>query len=301
MRDNRWRYPHITANDDGAGPRIYDHLGRRTRRLDLDILQKADERYFLRRIDRRAHLDGRSVERHRHIWAKHLIHSIRHSHRGAEVRLMQVQQHIVGGLKRRIDHFLYRGTARDAADCRHIYDHRGSVIPFYAKSANDKIALRYSISLTVRAKHRCHQQRAAAKRFGAANRRNGDIQPLARLHEGRHFGRHHHRSDILRIQATGRRDQTELRDHRLQRLQRQAGGTVTSAGQTHNNAITYKLVRAHPGDRGHVLQPVCQHRRAGKAKEQAQKNKAFRHFCKCLSQHSLSSPIRRAIRCAWSG
>ena len=222
MCNNRWGDPHIAADDNGAGARIDDHLGGRTRRIDLDIFKKADKGDFLRRIDRSPDLDGRSVKRHSHLWSEHLIHRIGNPHGGAEIRLVEVQQNIVGRLERRIDHLFNGGAARDPANSRDVHNHRRSVISGHTKTTDNQIALGDGVGFAVSTKHRCHQQRATTERFRPADGRDGHIKPLAGLHESRHLSGDHDRRHILCIQIGGIGDQAKLRDHGLQRLQRQA-------------------------------------------------------------------------------
>ena len=69
-----------------------------------------------------------------------------------------------------------------------------------------------------------------------------NVEPLARLHESRHFGGHHDRGDIFCVEVCRIRDKTELRNHRLQGLERQPRRAVTGSRKTHDDAVADKLV-----------------------------------------------------------
>ena len=84
-----------------------------------------------------------------------------------------------------------------------------------AGAADDEVALRHRVDLAVGALQRRRDQRAAAQALGVAERRDVDVDRLARLRERRQLRRHHHRRDVLQLHVgAGRHGHAHLLQHR---------------------------------------------------------------------------------------
>jgi hypothetical protein len=120
--------------------------------------------------------------------------------------------------------------------------------------ADRDIALRHRVDLVVGTAKRSHQQGSAADGLRLAHRRNGDVEPLARLGECRKLGRDHDGRRILerRVDA-GRKAEAEARGDALHALGRIFEAVVAGACEADYDAVARKLVGAKTLERAEVL------------------------------------------------
>ncbi len=129
-------------------------------------------------------------------------------------------------------------------------------VAFDAEAADDEIALRNGVDLSVEAVQRRDQQRAAAQTLGIGDGVDGDVDGLPGLDEGRQHRVHRHRRHVLQLRRdVGRHRDAELRQHVVQRLhgERRLAGLIAGAVQTHHQPIAHQLIGAHALDLRQIL------------------------------------------------
>src|SRR5690606_1547388 len=259
VRDRRGSHGHVGSDDDGAGARIDDDLGRGLSRVDFEILEVREERSSLRRIRGRANTHGYGIGGERRTGAERVVDQVGQPACGREVRLVQVQDHRF--LRKEIvwDGAFYRGAVRYAPGAGNVDRHLRAVGTGSAEAADDEVTLCKGVDVAVRAAQRRHQQAAATQALRVADRGNRDVDRLPRFREWRKIRLDRNGGNVLELQVDARRNRdTELRKHVLDALHGEGclAGLVTRAVEADDEAITHQLVVAHPGDAGKVLDPV---------------------------------------------
>jgi hypothetical protein len=119
------------------------------------------------------------------------------------------------------------------------------------------LPLRHRIDLAVGTDQRGQHERAAAQRLGLAHRRDGDVELLSRLGEGRQLGSDHHHRGILERRVDPRRQrQAEAGGDALHRLDGIFEIVVTRAGKPDDDAVAGQLVRADALEGAEILDPL---------------------------------------------
>ena len=161
-------------------------------------------------------------------------------------------------------------AAGQRAHGRHV--HAGRVaVRAAGKAADQQRPLRLRIHHAVAAAQRRRQQHAAGQRGRIAHGRDGDIDMLPGMREGRHLGGHHHGGDIVRLHGGHvRQRDAHIAQHVEDGLLGigHLGRLVARARQADDEPIAVKLVGRRAGHR-HQLADRRGIGRAGSASSSA--------------------------------
>ena len=138
------------------------------------------------------------------------------------------------------------GAVGDSADRGHVDRKLRAVLGGNAEAADREVALGHGVDLSVRAIQRRKDQRPATQALGLAHGRDGDVDTLAGLGEGRQIGGDQHRSRILQA---GRNPRRQLHAHPARNpahgLRQVFEVVVARAGKADDHAVAGQLVGAH--------------------------------------------------------
>jgi hypothetical protein len=189
--------------------------------------------------------------------------------RVAERALVEVQQDGVVLGEIRLGGALDGRAARNLRNGGDVDGGRGGLAA-RLEPTDQQRTLRDRVDLAVGAAQLGHQQNAAAQALGVAHRRDGDVDLLADLHEGRQVGRDHHAGHRGRLKKRGRGEgQPHLPQHVLDGLNRvgHLSRLIAGAGEAADQAVTDKLVVARAFDLRELLEPVGVGRTGAPAKD----------------------------------
>ena len=237
----------VFADHDGAGAFADHHFGDA---VDFD-LDGFDARQGTQQIaaDRRhAHRGGVFGDSDRRLLrrAESGVDRIGQTARGGRVRPTQGEHEVVGGCGN-------HAALNDRA-CGHTGRRRRVFLHAAARTFNDPAAdlhraLGQRVDLAVDGLQRRHDQGAALKAAGIAERRHRHIEPAARPHKRRQLRRDGDRSDVARGDVSGIHAHAEATQHARDALARVAHALAVALPlQANDEAVADERVFAVAGD-----------------------------------------------------